>query len=828
VAVSEQGLAGLRVVEIGGPVAAPAAGKLFADLGATVVKIEPPAGDPARQRGPFRNGASHGADGNGGDPEASGTFLYLNTNKRSLRLDLREPAGRASLVELAAEADLLLHDVPTREMAAQGLDYAALSARNPRLVMVSITPFGLTGPYRDWLGADLPLVHGGGLAWLVPDRAPPPDKPPLRPYGQHALMQAGLHAAVAGLAACHGAAVQGVGEHVDVAVLEVVANLLCRHFASWPYTGSVETRLGRNLASPATYFPCKDGMIYLIAVEPDQWERLVALMDNPPWATPEMAPVTARGVPQTIDLLEREIAAWTLGWEVQTLTHACQAQRIGAAPVYLPAQLAEEPHLLARGFWRELTHPRAGTLRLPGPPYVLDRPWWALRRPAPALGEADAEAAEQPARLFSRNGATGSGPPRRAAGNGAALESPARPLAGVRVLDLTWVWAGPHATQMLAFLGAEVIKVESSRRPDLARRLNLCPPELGPGLNRCAYFNQIGIDKRSAAINLQHPEGLALAKRIAAASDVVVSNFATGVLERLGLGVSVLQGLRDDLIVANLSAYGQTGPYRHYTGYGPAMVPLAGLGAATGYEEDDAPQNLRPAYADPNAGIYLAFAVLAGLEARRRRGGGLVIDVSLWEALTCTGFEGWMGHVLGGEAPHPLGNHDPQHAPHNVYRCAGDDEWLAVAVTDDTQWAALCRVLERPELAADANLRSARGRKAQERLLDEVLAAWCAPHEKWQAAAALQAAGVPAFPSLRNREVAENEHLRARGYLEEIEHPEVGRRLHTGVPWRLARRPNGVQGRAPLLGEHTDAVLTGLLDLDTREVARLREVGAIE
>jgi crotonobetainyl-CoA:carnitine CoA-transferase CaiB-like acyl-CoA transferase len=504
--------------------------------------------------------------------------------------------------------------------------------------------------------------------------------------------------------------------------------------------------------------------------------------------------------------------------------------------VYLPAHLDGEPQLEARGFFRPVTDSRGSPLRLPGPPYVLDRPWWALRTPAPALGEANAEAAAHPAALFPRQGRPAAGNGRAAAAGqvpgrpGRPPAAPERPLAGVRVLDLSWVWAGPYASQMLAFLGAEVIKIESTRRADLARRVNVFPAGMEPGLNRNGYFNEIGLGKQSAAIDLAHPEGLALVKQIAARSDVVVSNFATGVLERLGLGVAVLQALRPELIVANLSAYGQTGPYKNYTGYGPAIVPMSGLGVATGYGDDDRPQNLRIAYADPNAGAYLAFAVLAGLEGRRRgsNGRGLVVDVSLWEALLCTGFEGWLGHALGAPPPRPLANHDPHDAPHNLYRCAGEDEWVAVAVTDDAQWPALCGVLERPELAADARLREAAGRKAHERLLDEALAAWCAPRDKWAVTEALQAAGVPAFPALRNKELAENAHLWERGFLEHVEHPEVGSRVHTGVPWRMARRPNGVPRRAPLLGEHTDAVLTGLLGLPGHEVARLRAAGAIE
>lgn len=819
--LTEQGLAGLRVIELGGGISAPMAGKLFADLGATVVKVEPPGGDPARGRGPFPYG-------NGGreapNPEASGTFLYLNANKRSLVLDLAQAAGRTSLEALVARGDLLLHDCHPREMKALGLEFERLSALNPRLVMVSITPFGLRGPYADYAGADLPLVHGGGLAWLAPDKSPPPERPPIRPFGQHALVQAGLHGAVAGLAACYDAARGGIGEHVEVSTFEVVAGLLCRHFAAYTYPGVVETRLGRNLTAPAAFFPCKDGSIYLIVVEQDQWERLVELMGNPAWALrPEFGSTDLRGVPATMEIIERRLAEWTIGWNVDTLFHACQVRRIGCGRVDTPARLMREPHLQARGFFRQQRHPAAGALAMPGPPYRLEAPWWALRTPAPELGEANRDAGEEPWRLFG--GDRRRTPVSKALhGNGSA----GRPLEGVRVLDLTWVWAGPYATQMLAFLGAEVIKVESARRPDLARRLNLFPEGLEPGLNRNGYFNQVGQDKRSVAINLSDPEGLALVKRLAGISDVVVSNFAIGVMERLGLGKEVLQAIKEDLIIATVSGYGEAGPYRHYLGYGPAMFPLAGLAAATGYEDDGEPQNLRIAYADPNAGIYLAFAVLAALEAKRRRGGGQVIDVSLWEAMICTGFEGWMGHALGHPPTRPMGNHDTRYAPHNLYRCRGEDAWVAVAVTDDAQWTALCTVLERPDLAADPNLRTAAGRKAQERMLDEILADWCSSQDKWAVTTGLQAVGVPAFPSLSNRELAENEHLAVSGFLVRKRHPEVGVRTHTGVPWRMARRPDGVRNRAPLLGEHTDAVLSGLLGLAAREIARLRATGAIE
>jgi crotonobetainyl-CoA:carnitine CoA-transferase CaiB-like acyl-CoA transferase len=813
----EQALTGTRVVEVGGGYAAPMAGKLLADLGAAVVKVEPPEGDPARRHGPFPAGVPN--------PEASGAFIALNANKRSLVLDLGAAPGRRALEALAAEADILLHDLPPRAMEAAGLDYARLAARNPRLVLLSITPYGLTGPYRDFAASDLTLIHGGGFAYLCPDGSPHADRPPLRFFGHHALLQAGLHGATAALAAHLRAGAQGIGEHIDLSIHSTVGLLLGRHFPAYSYQGKVESRLTQNITAPSNLFPCKDGVIYLIAVEDAQWERLVEMMGQPDWTrSPLVADRAARG--QNQDYLTEHLSRWTAQWTAEELFHACQKNRIGAAPVYDFDRIASDPHLAERAFFVPHEHPVAGRLLLPGSPYRLRQPWWALRTPAPRLGEANGlKTSLFGGPALARTVRAAETPPGGPAPSPAA---PDLPLRGVRVLDLTWVWAGPHATLLLAYLGAEVLKVESAARADLARRLDIYPQGMAGGLNRCGYFNTVGQAKQSVAINVSHPEGLALVKQLAARSDVVMSNFATGVMDRLGLAADVLQRTKPDLIVAAISAFGQTGPYRDYSGYGPLIPPVAGLCAQTGYEEDGLPVNERIAYADPNAGVYAAFAILAALRARKPGRPGQVIDVSLWEPMLATAFEGWMNHVLGGEPHRPEGNHDPRHAPHNTYRCRGDDAWVAVAVTDDAQWQGLARALARPDLAQDARYGSAAGRKRHEGDLDAVLSAWCAGRERWEVTRALQAQGVPAFPCLSSRDLAEDPHLAERGLFSRGPHPEVGPLQHVGIPWRLERAPNAPPPPAPLLGEHTDRVLRAVLGLEDARIMDLRRAGAIE
>ncbi|HKI98003.1 MAG TPA: CoA transferase [bacterium] len=802
----------LRVLEVGGGIPAAMAAKLMADLGAQVVKIEPPEGDPIRRAGPFRPGRP--------PADASGTHLYLDTNKRSLALDLTTPDGQATLRELAGRSHLLVHGLPPRQMAACGLDYAALSADNPALVMLSITPFGLTGPYKDYAANDLTLIHGGGWGWLCPGKSAPIELPPIKPFGQHALTQAGLHAAVAGLAAVYGAARTGEGEHLDFSVQEAVTFLLGRHFAQYTFTGRTDSRLTPPAYEPMSFYPCKDGSIFLICPEQPQFDRLVALMGNPEWAMdPKYA--TRDGRQDHGHELKQRLSEWTRQWEAEPLYHACQGVRVGAAPVFTQQQLEHDEHLAAREFFVAQHHPPVGDVRLPGAPYRLKQPLWSLRRPAPALGEANGVVST----LFTE------GPGPRVADQGAARApfdaQGVLPLAGVRVLDLSWVWAGPHCTMMLGLLGAEVIKVESSNRLDLTRRSHLFAADLPPGPNTCGYFNQVNQGKLGIGVDLSNPEGVALVQRLAEQSDVMISNFGTGVLERLGLGTEEMQRRNPRLICAMISAFGQTGPCKRYMGYGPLISPLAGLSAATGYEDGE-PQDVGLAYGDPNGGVYTAVAILSALVGRDNGGAGQVIDLSMWEAMLCTAFEGWMNHALGNAPYHPMANRHPYLAPHSLYRCAGHDAWVAIAAETQAQWRALCDAIGRPELAGDARFVDAAARKTHEDALDAILAEWCAPRDKWEVTRLLQVAAVPAFPSLDSHELHDDPHLQARGCFTRWPHAEVGTRTLMGVPWRFTRRPNGLGKAAPVLGEDTDAVLERLLGLGAEERAALRARGAIE
>ena len=636
--------------------------------------------------------------------------------------------------------------------------------------------------------------------------------------------------------------------------MSYVVGMLEAAFIIWSYRGENSSRLGARILNPWGIFPAADGHIFLVCVEADQWERLKDFMGRPEWADMEIFD-TVEGRFENEDLLRMWLGEWIAAQTVTDLFHRGQAERLAFAPVNTVAQMAADPHLAARDFLVTYDQPGLGAITVPGAPSRLTNRWWSIRRAAPALGEHDGAsfaegtesapaglsvggshdrapssrtvaAATRPGRLPEPSSAASAvtvpvGP---SASTGAPSTASARPLDGVTVADFTWVWAGPYCTLHLAHLGATVIKVESAARPDLGRRLPTQSGRHEPTLDTNGYFNQYGQGKKSITIDMSTAEGRALAKRLALACDLVVSNYATGVMDGWGLGYEALAAERPDVIVGAISGYGHHGPYKSYMGYGPTTGPLSGLASMTGYPGGDADE-LGVSLGDPAAGIATAYALVAALVARRRTGEGQFIDTSMWEATTACTAEGWMEWVLHGTQPAPMGNLDPLWSPHNLYRCAGNDDWVAICCADEPEWAALAGVVGIDP--ADARFAAAADRKANEAELDKLIAAWTQERDQWDVTELLQAAGVPAFPSLSSRSLEANPHLADRGLIERLDHPVVGQMSHIGIPWRLADAPNGVQSPAPTLGQHTQEVLTSLLGFSADEIAALETAGAL-
>jgi crotonobetainyl-CoA:carnitine CoA-transferase CaiB-like acyl-CoA transferase len=373
-------LHGIRVVECGHMVGAAYATKLMADLGAEVIKAEEPGGDAARRRGPYPDNIPH--------PEKSGLFLYLNTNKLGITLDLQHDTGRELFRGLVQEADLLVHNYPPPHMAARGLDYEELHRLNPGLVMTSISPFGQTGPNRDYHVHDLTMWSAGGIVYLS-GASGREDLPPLKAFGQQAGLQAGVNAAVGSLGALFRRFTSGQGQHIDVSVQECLVAIMENNYISWPYDGSVASRLGFRLI-PQDVLPCRDGYIYVLAIEDHQWNGAMELMGNPEWASMDLfQDFPSRSA--NWDALKPLLEDYLQDKSVQETYHAAQARRVPFAPVSTMGDLLDSSHLNARGFFATIGHPEAGSLRYPGAPYQFSASPWVLSRPAPCLGQHNAE-----------------------------------------------------------------------------------------------------------------------------------------------------------------------------------------------------------------------------------------------------------------------------------------------------------------------------------------------------------------------------------------------------------------------------------------------------
>jgi crotonobetainyl-CoA:carnitine CoA-transferase CaiB-like acyl-CoA transferase len=802
---TRRGLGTIRIVECGEGVSAAYGAKMIADLGADVVKVEPPGGDLTRRRGPF--------PGDRPDPEKSGLFIYLNTNKRGAIADLRTPEGRAFLDRLLTDADILIHNVPPAERAQSGLDSRELCAKHPGLIVTSISMFGDYGPRAHWRGYELTASNAGGWAFLSPGASPYPELPPLKPFGAQCDYHAGVYAALTSLAAYRHKLATGKGQAIDVCEQEAIAAMLEMNFMHWTYAGRETSRLGSRALGPWFIADCADGKIFVVAVGEDQWERLVELMGNPEWAKEEI--FKDRGSrAQNMDALKALMNEWLSAGKVQDLYRAAQERRVPFAPIFTMRQIYESEHLRSRDFFVAFEQPGVGPMMLPGRPSQYGKTPWSLRRPAPRLGEHTGEVSSARA-------------PEPAEPRGTSARTD-RPLEGVRVLDFTAVWAGPFGTQILAHLGAEVIRIETTARLPCITRL--LPPfaDDQPGTGRAGYFNQYNQGKKSILLNFAKREAVELGYELVKRCDVVTDNFSAGVMDKLGFGYEKLRSVKPDIIQISMSGYGQTGPFRKYLGYGPPASALSGLFWLTGYPGGE-PAEIGVSYPDPNAGLMGAHAVIAALLHRDATGEGQFIDQSQWEAVLANMAEGMLEWDMNRREPPRSGNHDRLMAPHETYKAKGDDDkWVSIAVGSEDEWRALCRAIGKPALASDARFETAELRKRNEAALDETISAWTRERDRWEVAESLQRAGVAAFPSMSNKDLAEDRHLAERGYLVRLEHPVVGRRIHAGIPWKMSGTPCEVRHAAPLPGADTDEVFKTLLGFSPHKLDELRKAEIIK
>jgi crotonobetainyl-CoA:carnitine CoA-transferase CaiB-like acyl-CoA transferase len=809
-------LSGVNVVELAEGIAGSYCGKLFADLGALVVKVEPPEGDALRHR------PSAARDGDG--LFRGGAFVHLNTNKHSVVADT-SPGGRVQVAGLLEQADLVIEETGRGRLRTWDMTWDSAHEAWPRLSVVSISGFGATGPYASYAWEDLVVQAMSGA--LVQPRS---DDGPVRLPGHLGLCLVGNMAALAALAAVDTTASTGSGCFVDCAALEVLATLPARAstLLAYRYRGGEPAPdlvdAARETLIPGGVHPCADGFVSLMST-PQQLGELLDVLDDDAlreaFAHPD---AFERG--ETKEAMDAALYPWLLA---RTRAQATAEAQRGGWPltgVNSPSEVLEAEHLAQRGFWVHTDDPAAGPVDLPRGPCRFGEGGWSLRRLAPALGEHDP--------LCSPS--SGSPPPLPAVPSGAA-PSPAPPLRGVRIVDLTTVWAGPYATMLLADLGAEVIRVENpwvlppttkgyEARPTISNP-GFLGSLYGPGVperpdrpwNRHAMNNSLARNKLSCTIDTRRPEGRALLLRLADRSDVIIDNFKAGVLARLGIHPDELRARNPRLVVVRMPATGLAGDWSGYTGFGAQFDGLTGMLWLCGPLDSELVSSPGTTYMDAASGPAAAFATVAALRYRARTGRGQFVEFDQSENIL-----NHLGDVLVdcqlGVEPRRWGNRDPWRAPQGLYRCRGEDQWLAVSVSDDGAWHALARVIGREDLGRDPRFADLAGRRKHHDELDAAIAAWAAEQPPLHAFHTLQRAGVAAGPRLDDDMFAADPHLLDRQWQQPLHSLDVGAHLHAGLPYRGV--PQAWRRGSPVLGEDNDYVFKEILDVPDAEFERYR------
>jgi crotonobetainyl-CoA:carnitine CoA-transferase CaiB-like acyl-CoA transferase len=785
-------LGGLKVLELGEMVAAPYCAKLLGDLGADVVKVEGPAGDRARRVGPFVGGVA--------DAERSVLYLHCNTSKRAVCLDVDTDEGAAAFAQLAARADLVVTDRRLDERAAAGLSTEALLAAQPALVVVELTPFGASGPYKDFKAYPLNTFHAAGEGYLTPVASylmpEVVDRPPLRQGRFAAEYKLATYAATVALAAVRHARATGVGQYIECSKQDLLLGLNFFEFQGWLSTGVIPTRA--NLAVPfGGIMACKDGYLQFTFHEEHQWRALVKLMGDPAWASEEWAASAATRASHASEINDR-LEEWLSTRTRDDVVRDGQRMGCTVAPYQSVAEVASSPQFEERGFFQRVTHPVVGGHRHPTGAWrfsgVGPDPG-----PAPLLGQHDGELDDL---FLSGRGVAPSSP----LGDGHQRRGP---LDGLRVVDFTWAVAGPTATMVLASFGAQVIKVETSLRLDVLRRSE----SIGATTNR---------QKKAITLDLRHPKAVALAKRLVGMSDVVAESFRPGVMDDLGLGYADLRKVQPDIVMLSSSMAGQTGPLAHFAGYAPMFVALSGLGDMTGYP-DGPPTQIRVG-GDIIVGVHAAFALVAAIVHHQLTGNGCHIDLSAIESQASLIGDSLLDYTVNGNVQRRSGNDEPDLAPHNCYRCEGQDQWISIVVETADEWRALVKVMSAPAWALSDRFADGRSRHENRHELDRRIEAWTSSQQAAEVMAQLQSVGVAAIPSYRAPELFADPHVVFRNVVAEVASGDGSMPL-VRLGGRFSATPMQLDRAGPGMGEHNDEVFRRLLGLSDREIDALAAEG---
>ncbi len=779
------------------------AGRILADLGAEVVLVEPPSGDPSRHRGLPITALGGQAAG----------WAARNFGKRSLALDLTVLDGWRFLRRMLSDADVLIENQPAELLERAGLEWETLHGLNPRLVMCSISPFGRTGARSRERGSDLTTLALSGNLFMTgdPERAPVRCRMPVSDY------HTGAEAAAAILMALHQRDLSGAGDYIDVSVQETMVSTNVSHTAqawSTKYHGrrsGAAYRVGESIQREI--WPCMDGHItFALRGGKARIPGLVAITEVMKEAGMAPAALSERDWSKynhnllsqhEVDELSEAFGAFFLSRTMSELYDLACERRLMLAPANSESEVLASRQLASRElFWSATEDPPRKI-----PSRFAAAPWIRVRPRLPAVGDVDD---------FSAAGLAGIVKPPDYSG-GASIFS------GLKVLEFGAGAAAPLATRYFADQGATVVKIESRLRPDFLRTLR----DDGSGnLDNSLFFACINPNKVSAGLNMKDPRGVDLARRLVGWADVVVENFAPGVMAKWSLDYASVKDELPGLIMASTCLWGQTGPERAYPGFGGQGAALAGFNHLTGWPDGE-PLGPYGTITDSLSPRFAVVAIAAALLRRTRTGLGANIDLSQVETGVYCLSEWLLAFQETGESVGRLGNQSDHAVPHGVFPAKGDDRWIAIAVHSDSEWKSFRKAIGEPEWARQADFGALAGRLENRELIESRLAEWTAAQDRDELSVALQGAGLDAAPVSDLQDVLADPQLAHRGHFNRLTHPILGEHVVEAIGARFARSPMTFDRPAPCLAADNHQVYCDLLGMSPIEVEELVDAGVL-
>ncbi|MDG2111736.1 MAG: CoA transferase [Actinomycetota bacterium] len=795
------------------------AGLMLRQLGADVIVVEPPRGSSVRRQGPFA--------GDVVDDERSLHHWAYNRVKRSVVLDLDNAEGRERLHELIAGADVLIETYSPSERTALGLDPVTLGDANPALIHASISAYGSTGPKAAWPASDLTIQAASGSMAITGDKDCPPIRAGSLPQAWHVGASEAAVAILIALLERQGRS--GLGQHIDASCQQSMNQAAQSMMMAVPNRATSTTRIagGANLQGIdiQLMWPCKDGyasvtLLFGMMIAPFtqnlfDWVYEEGFCDeatrSKDWVEYAVMLLDGR---EPVEEYERVKACLTAFFATKTkaeLLDAAIDRKVLITPVWTAGDVVASPQLASRDYWEDIEQLGVGTVRHPGAfAKFLDRPLEVLPA-APVLGAHTGKVFAEP----PRSPAVDVSPPR---------PDTSPPLADLKILDLSWVMAGPAASRVFADYGAQIIRIESSLRPDGARTMQPFTDDVTDP-HYSGLWNNLNAGKKGLSLNLAAPEANEVLWDLVDWADLVMDSFGAGALARMGFGHEALLARKPSLVVASSCLMGQTGPLASLTGFGTMAAAISGFFHPVGWP-DRAPCGPFGAYTDYTSPRWFAAAILGALEHSRATGEGLSIDFSQGESAMQLLAPALLDNTVNGRVWERNGNRDLVHAPHGAYATAGDDCWIAIACTDDGEWATLAELIGRPDWSSMPN--HERHSRAEE--LDDAITAFTSGHDGDELMGQLIEAGVTAHVVQNSAELAADPQLIHRHHFVEVAHSTQpdDRTVVEGTRFIMSRTPAVFTRGGPTFGEDTFEVLTDVLGYDGDRIAELAVAEALE